>query len=311
VSIKKIIGLGPLPLEQIQKELGTGYLFVSDPTEDDFATAEGAIVRAEFELNESAFKRMPNLRVAARTGVGVDRVDVEKATELGIGILITPGSNSNAVAEGTMAQLLFLSKRLGELTQLVREQRWEERSSYTLGDLEGSTIGLIGFGRIGQRVRDLAEAFGMQVLAFDPMADVPIKYRVRDLDHLLSQSNYLSIHVPLTDETRNLISGDALNLLPDGAVLVNCSRGGIVNLDAAHDALLSGKLSGLGLDSFDPEPANWHKVFDLPNVVLTPHVMGLSERAKSQTFIAAANAVKNFLEGNQNYSAVNKTSEGK
>lgn len=304
-----VIGLGNLPRDQIQAELGSEFEFIANPTEQDFARAEGAIVRAEFLLDTAAFFRLKNLKVAARTGVGVDRVDVEEATRKGVAILITPGANSNAVAEGTMAQVLHLAKRLGELTNLMRESRWSEREDFPLGDLENSVLGLVGFGRIGQRVSTLAEAFGMKVIAFDPLVDVPTQYRVDSLDELLAKSNYLSIHVPLTEQTRNLIGERELGLMPHQSILVNCSRGGIVNLDAAYEALISGKLGGLGLDSFDPEPPVHHRVFDLPNVVLTPHVMGLSERAKTQTFLAAASGVRNFLQGNKNYHAINEPSE--
>lgn len=301
-----VIALGKLPFEGIQAELGEEFKFVINPTEEDFANAEGAIVRAEFLLDQEAFARLKNLKVAARTGVGVDRVDVEEATRRGVAILVTPGANSNAVAEGTMAQLLHLSKRLGELTQLVRDSRWSEREGYLLSDLEGSTLGLVGFGRIGKRVGQLAEAFGMKVLAFDSVAEVPPNYRVDSLEELLASSNYLSVHVPLTDQTRDLLGSKELALMPRGGVVVNCSRGGIVNLDAAYDSLVSGHLAGLGLDSFDPEPAQHHRVFDLPNVVLTPHVMGLSEKAKGNTFLAAASGVRNFLQGSKDYYAVNK-----
>jgi D-3-phosphoglycerate dehydrogenase / 2-oxoglutarate reductase len=310
VTKRLVIALGSLSADEIQAELGNDFEFVANPTEENFAKAEGAIVRAEFHLDEAALQRLSSLKVAARTGVGVDRVDVEAATKRGVRILITPGANSNAVAEGTMAQLLHLSKRLGELTELVRDSRWSERETYNLGDLEGSTIGLVGFGRIGRRVGELAQAFGMKVLAFDPLADVPENSRVNSLDELLAASNYLSVHIPLTAETRNLIGSRELNLMPDKSVVVNCSRGGIVDLDAAYDALVSGKLRGLGLDSFDPEPALHHRVFDLPNVVLTPHVMGLSERAKKNTFLAAAAGVRNFLQGTKDYYAINEKLEG-
>lgn len=305
MSSKKVIALGNLPKGPIASVLGEDFEFVTNPTTADIETAVAAIARAEFLVDEDFLVKARNLNVVARTGVGVDRVDIEVATKLGISVLITPGANSAAVAEGTMAQLLAVAKRLRELTDLVRESNWANRESYKLLDLDGSTLGLVGFGRIGKKVAELAEAFGMKILAFDPFAEVPEEYSVGSLTELLSQSNFLSIHVPLTDETRDLVSAAELALLPAGAVVVNCSRGGIVNLDAAYDALKSGQLHGLGLDSFDPEPAVWHKVFDLPNVVLTPHVMGLSERAKLRTFEHAAQAVKDFLEGRNTFTSVN------
>jgi phosphoglycerate dehydrogenase-like enzyme len=300
-----VVGLGQVPTEQIRTILGDGYTFIAEPTEQDLAKAEGAIVRAEYAFDEAAFRAMPNLKLAVRTGVGVDRVDLKAASSAGVAIAITPGANSHAVAEGALAMMLSLTKKLAPLTDLVRKQRWAARDEMIPGDLEGSTLGLIGYGRIGKRVAELAQAFGMKVIAYDPAAEVPIELKAFSLDELLRDSNYVSVHVPLTDQTRDLISTGEISQLPDGAIIINVSRGGIVNLDAAHDALVSGKLAGLGLDSFDPEPAVWHKCFDLSNVVLTPHVMGLSERAREQTFEAAAYAIRHFFEETGPVSVVN------
>lgn len=300
-----VVGLGKVPAEQMRTILGEGYSFIADPTELDLARAEAAIVRAEYALNEAAFETMPNLKLAVRTGVGVDRVDLKAATAAGVAIAITPGANSHAVAEGALAMMLSLTKKLAPLTELVRKERWATRDEMIPGDLEGATLGLIGYGRIGKRVAELSQAFGMKVIAYDPAAEVPIELKAFSLAELLRDSNFISVHVPLTDQTRNLISTKEIEQLPDHAIIINVSRGGIVDLDAAHDALVSGKLAGMGLDSFDPEPAVWHKCFDLPNVVLTPHVMGLSKRAREQTFEAAANAIRHFFEETGPVSVVN------
>jgi len=300
-----VVGLGKVPTEKMRTILGAGYNFIAEPTNQDLAKAEGAIVRAEYALDEVAFKTMPRLKVAVRTGVGVDRVDLKAASAAGVAIAITPGANSNAVAEGALAMMLSLSKKLALLTELVRTQRWAERDEMIPGDLEGATLGLVGYGRIGKKVAELAGAFGMKVRAYDPDAEVPLDIKALSLTELLRDSNYLSVHVPLTDQTRDLISTEQIEKLPHGAIIINVSRGGIVNLDAAHDALLTGKLAGLGLDSFDPEPAVWHKCFDLPNVVLTPHVMGLSNRAREQTFESAAYSIRNFFEATGPVSVVN------
>lgn len=300
-----VIGLGPVPAQQTQNLLGEDFIFVAEPTAADFEKAEGAIVRAEFFLDRSALESMPKLKIAVRTGVGTDRVDLESATERGVAIAITPGANTNAVAEGALAMMLALSKKLLPLTELVRKDRWGSRDGIVPGDLEGSTLGLVGFGRIGSRVAQLAQAFGMRVLAFDPVAEVPAELRAESIDSLLAESNIISLHVPLNEKTRNLISTREISLMPQGSVIVNVARGGVVNLDAAHEALTSGKLSGLGLDSFDPEPAVFHECFNHPNVILTPHVMGLSQRAREQTFAAAAQAIKNFFQRSGNVEIVN------
>jgi phosphoglycerate dehydrogenase-like enzyme len=233
-------------------------------------------------------------------------VDLVSATGRGVSIGITPGANTNAVAEGALAMMLSLSKKLSPLTELVRKGLWASRDSIVSGDLEGSTLGLVGFGRIGSRVAQLAQVFGMRVLAFDPVAVVPENLRAESMDALLSESNFLSVHVPLNEKTRNLISNKEIELMPQGSIIINVARGGVVNLDAANEALNSGKLSGLGLDSFDPEPAVFHECFKHPNVVLTPHVMGLSQRARQQTFAAAAQAIKNFFNQTGSVEIVNQ-----
>lgn len=302
-----VVGLGPVPAKQTQDLLGAGFRFIAEPTEQDLAIARGAIVRAEFKLDNTALESMPNLRIAVRTGVGVDRVDLKAASERGVAIGITPGANANAVAEGAIAMMLSLTKKLSPLTELVRNNQWSSRDGEIPGDLEGSTLGLVGFGRIGSRVAQLAQAFEMRVLAFDPVANVPDNLRAESMDALLSESNILSIHVPLNEKTRNLISTREIELMPGGSIIINVARGGVVDLDAAHGALISGKLSGLGLDSFDPEPAVFHECFNHPNVVLTPHVMGLSHRAREQTFAAAAQAIKDFLNQTGSVEIVNLT----
>lgn len=290
-----VVGLGPVPAEQTQNLLGEEFIFVAEPTAADLERAEGAIVRAEFHLDRSALESMPKLKIAVRTGVGTDRVDLESATKRGVAIAITPGANTNAVAEGALAMMLALSKKLSPLTELVRKDQWGSRDGIVPGDLEGSTLGLVGFGRIGSRVSQLAQAFGMRVLAFDPVADVPADIKTESMDSLLAEANILSLHVPLNEKTRNLISSREISLMPQGSIIINVARGGVVSLDAAHEALNSGKLAGLGLDSFDPEPAVFHECFNHPNVILTPHVMGLSQRAREQTFAAAAQAIKDFF----------------
>ena len=301
-----IVGLGPVPAKQTQELLGSEFTFVAEPTPQDLAKADGAIVRAEFYLDKAALESMPKLKIAVRTGVGVDRVDLESATDRGVSIAITPGANTNAVAEGALAMMLSLSKKLSPLTDLVRKDQWTSRDGIVPGDLEGSTLGLVGFGRIGSRVAQLAQAFGMRVLAFDPVANVPENLRAESMDTLLSESSIVSFHVPLNEKTRNLISKREIELMPQGSIIINVARGGVVNLDAAHEALKSGKLSGLGLDSFDPEPAVFHECFNHPNVALTPHVMGLSQRARQQTFAAAAQAVKDFFNQTGSVEIVNQ-----
>ncbi len=239
--------------------------------------------------------------MVARTGVGVDLVDVAAATAQGIAVVITPGSGTRAVAEGVIAHALHLIKRLAPMTRLVREGRWAERSdpatAASIGDLDGATLGILGYGRIGRRVGELAAAFGMRVLAHDPFSPPPPDLDCPDVGDLAAASDVLTLHVPLTEATHHLVDRPLLDRVRHGAILVNCGRGGLLDLDAALAALESGRLSGVGLDVLDPEPPRHHPLFDHPAVVLTPHLMGMTRRANALTFADAARGVADVLAG--------------
>jgi phosphoglycerate dehydrogenase-like enzyme len=292
-----IVGLGPISSEIVAPVLGSGFTYIEDPTPKDLEIAVGALVRAAFEFNKSVFDAMPNLKVIARTGVGTELVDLKEADARNIPVVITPGSNTVAVAEGVIAQILHLSKRLGPLTKLVATGKWDQRAKYPVGDLANQTLGIIGYGRIGKKVADIASAFDLKILAFDPVAEIPASNKVGSITELLSASDYVTLHIPLTPETNGLIGKSEFAAMKPGANLINCSRGALVDLDAALESLNSGKLGGLGLDVFDPEPPKHHPIFDHENVVLTPHVMGLSNQATIATYVMAAEGARDVLTG--------------
>jgi D-3-phosphoglycerate dehydrogenase len=291
------VALGMVSADIVAPILGSNIDFIENPTVEDLRVAAGAIVRASVKVDRDLINGMPKLQVIARTGVGTDLVDLIAATERGIPVVITPGANTRAVAEGTFAHILHLVKRLGPLTSLIRSGGWEKRTNYLVGDLYEQTLGLIGYGRIGRQVGEFARAFGMKVIAYDPYAPPSAELRIDDLFELASRSDVISLHVPLTSQTHQLINLKVLDYMKEGTVLVNCGRGALIDLDDALVALRSGKLGGLGLDVFDPEPAIHHDIFDHENVVLTPHVMGLSKQATEATFIEAAQGVTDFLQG--------------
>jgi D-3-phosphoglycerate dehydrogenase len=292
-----VVALGAVDPRLVSEVLGGSVEFVAQPGPEDLAVAEGAIVRADAVVDGALLARAPRLRVLARTGVGVDLVDLEEASARGVAVVITPGAGTRAVAEGVLAHALHLVKRLAPLTRLVREDRWAERGGVAVGDLDGATIGIVGYGRIGRRVGELAAAFGMRVLAHDPISPPPADVDCPDLEELAGASDVLTLHAPLTAATHHLVDAGLLSRVRPGAVLVNCGRGGLLDLDAALAALESGRLGGIGLDVFDPEPPAHHPLFDHPNVVLTPHLLGLTRRATAATFAAAARGVTDVLAG--------------
>ena len=292
-----VVALGTVDPALVTGVLGDGVAFVADPSAHDLADAVGAIVRADAVVDAAFLSRAPRLRVIARTGVGVDHVDLPAATARGIPVVITPGSGTRAVAEGVFALALHLVKRLGPCTDLVRGGRWIDRGQISMGDLDGATIGIIGYGRIGKRVGELATAFGMHLLAYDPFSAPPPEIASQDVLELASASDVLTLHVPLTEGNHHLVDEAFLNRVRPGTVLINCSRGGLVDADAALAALESGQLAGVGLDVFEPEPPEHHPLFDRPDVVLTPHLMGMTRRASAATFVDAARGVADVLAG--------------
>jgi D-3-phosphoglycerate dehydrogenase len=293
-----VVGLGKVEPDLVTGVLGDDIEFIAEPTDADLARAQGAIVRADAVVDEAFLDRTPQMRVLARTGVGTDLVDLDTATARGIAVVVTPGSGTGAVAEGVIAHAIALIKRLGHYTTLIREGRWAQRTAGgPPGDMDGATIGIIGYGRIGRRVGALAGAFGMQVLAYDPFAPPPAEVACSDLDELVAASDVLTLHVPLTEENHHMVNGEFLGRAKPGAVLINCGRGGLLDLDAALAALESGQLSGVGLDVFEPEPPAHHPIFDHPAVSLTPHMMGLTRRGTELTFADAAQGVVDVLAG--------------
>lgn len=291
------VALGSVEPDLVEPLLSEHQRLIQDPTADDLANADAAIVRAAYRVDRELLDRMPALKVIARTGVGTDLVDVAEANRRGIPVVITPGSNTASVAEGVFAHLLSLVKKLSPLTALVREGRWEQRAAVGVGDLEGFTLGIIGYGRIGRRVARIAEAFDLKVLAYDPYAEIPAGIRCDSVEELLAGSDFTTLHVPLTPENHNLINASRLEGMKHGAILINCSRGGLIDLDAAHKALQSGQLAGLGLDVYDPEPPAHHPLFDHENVVLTPHLMGFTRQGTAHTVRDAAKGAVDVLAG--------------
>jgi D-3-phosphoglycerate dehydrogenase len=299
VPIQTFVALGAIDPDLVEPYLAPNQRLVLNPTDEELAVADAAIVRAASTVDAALLDRMPALKVLARTGVGTDLVDVTEAARRGIPVVITPGTNTTSVAEGVFAHLLAAVKRLSTLTALVREGRWHERGAVTVGDLDGATLGIIGFGRIGNRVARIATAFDLNVLAYDPYADVPADYRCDSVEQLLAASDFVTLHVPLTAENHHLINAARLSLMRPGSALINCSRGALIDLDAAHEALHNGRLAGLGLDVYDPEPPEHHPVFDHPNTVLTPHLMGFTDRAMALTIQAAVLGAAAVLRGEQ------------
>lgn len=297
-----IVALGPVDDLVTERLRPFGEVVIAESDADQRALlpdAVGLIARATSTVDQALLDSAPNLRVIGRTGIGVDRVDLDAASARSVPVVVTPSAGTRAVAEGALTLALHLLKRIGRYTTLVREGRWTQRNAFTANDLDGAVVGLVGYGRIGRRVAELARAFGASVLVYDPYlrpADAD-GVTVADLPRVLTGSDVLSLHAPLTPETRHLLGEAELSQVKPGAILINCARGGLLDLDAVHAALLDGRLGGVGLDVYDPEPPVDHPLFHHPDVALTPHIMGISARAWHRTCADMATGMAAVLGG--------------
>lgn len=267
-----------------------------------------AAIASTDPFDRTVFESSPNLRVIARTGVGIDTIDVAAATDNGVVIATTPGANEETVADHTLALMLSLVRRLDEHDRSVREHRWDRAGALTPGDMVGATVGLIGSGVIGRAVIRRVRAFGSRVIVCDPaLTEADEGTELCSLDELLVQADVVSIHVPLLEGTRNLIGRRELSKMKPSSVLVNASRGHIVDETALVEALRAGSIAAAALDVFAEEPPFSSELLDLPNMLLTPHVGGLSLRAIDAMTQRATRSVLQVLSGESTPDAINAT----
>ena len=266
-------------------------------------------------ITAEVMARMPRCKIIARYGIGVDTIDLEAATRAGIIVTNNPAYCIEEVAEHTMALLLACARKVAFYDRAVRAGRWEVPPGKPLYRLAGSTLGLVGFGNIARQVAVRAAAFGMRVLFADPFVqekqfDVPGKKT--ELHDLLRGADFVSLHPPLTQETRKMIDGDALARMKPTAFLVNCSRGPIIDTDALVRALDSRKIAGCALDTTDPEPLpDPHPLRGRENVIINPHVAWYSEQAMVGLQSGAPGEVRRVLSGEWPVNVVNRAVKGK
>jgi phosphoglycerate dehydrogenase-like enzyme len=259
--------------------------------------AAAAIVSTD-PFNREVIEAVPDLRVIARVGVGFDSIDISAATEAGIVVTITPGANESTVADHTVAMALSLLRRLGDQDTAIRAGEWRRTGKDLAGTLSGATVGLIGYGHIGQLVAERLRPFGAEIVAYDPHARGDDDVTLVELDELLRRSQVVSVHCPLLPETRGLIGAEELALMQPDAILLNTARGEIVDEAALISALRKGELRGAGLDVFEQEPpASDSPLRELPNVLLSPHNAGLSQHSVAEMTRRATSSVIDVLGG--------------
>jgi len=269
-----------------------------------------AVITRTARLDAAVIDRADRLRVIAKHGAGLDNVDIEAASRRGIVVCNTPGANARSVAEHAVGLLFAVRRNLRSADRHVRSGGWN-RGAFAGHELTGDTLGLFGFGAIAREVADLATGMGQTVLTYDPYVsddEIPARVdRVAEFQELFARSDAVSIHAPLTGETRHAVSTDELTALGEDGVLVNTSRGPIVDESSLVDALETGALGGAGLDTFAEEPPGEnHPFYDRDDVLLTPHVGGVTDQALARMSQRAARNVRTVYEGGIPESTVNR-----
>jgi D-3-phosphoglycerate dehydrogenase len=259
-----------------------------------------AVVAGSERYTRATLPQLTELRAIVRWGTGSDAIDIDAATEAGVAVVTTPGANAEAVADMALALMLASLRRLPELDATVRAGRW--RFPEVAGDLAGATVGVVGLGAIGRAVVRRVRGFGCRVLAFEPYPDEGFvaeqAIELLTLDELLPQVDALTLHAPLTDSTHHLIGARELELMPEHAVLVNTSRGPLVDQAALVVALREGQIAGAGLDVFEHEPlAGDEPITELPNVILSGHVSSATRLGMRRTGEAVVSNLRELLAG--------------
>jgi D-3-phosphoglycerate dehydrogenase len=272
--------------------------------------ADGIAVRSGTQLTAAVLENQKRLRAIVRAGVGVDNIDVTAATRQGIVVMNTPGGNTVSTAEHTLALLLALARNVPQANDSLKGGKWD-RNTFTGSQLEGKTLGIIGLGRVGLAVARRALGFGMIVLGFDPLLSAE-KARengiesVSRLDDLWPRSDFISVHTPLTPETRNIIDARAINQMRPSVRIINCARGGLIDEAALVEALNSGKVAGAAVDVFEPEPPpSGLPLIANARTVVTPHLGASTEEAQVSVAVEAARLLSDFLLRGQVRFAVN------
>jgi len=270
---------------------------------------DALVIRSGTQVTAKVIEAARNLKIIGRAGVGVDNVDVPAATEKGIIVVNSPGGNTIAAAELTVAMLLALSRNIPQAYVSMRNKEWN-RSKFTGNEVYKKTLGILGLGKIGQEVAKRCQAFGMKVIAYDPFISAEVGKQLGvdlvEFEECLKYSDYISLHLPKSKETIGMIGAKQFEMMKDGVRIINVARGGIIDEDALVNALKSGKCAGAALDVYSTEPPDFSsELFELPNVITTPHLGASTEEAQTNVAIDVAEQIVDVFEGRSARSAVN------
>jgi D-3-phosphoglycerate dehydrogenase len=275
---------------------------------------EALLVRSATKVNEELLEKMPQLKIIARAGVGVDNIDVAAATKKGIIVVNAPDGNTISTAEHTFAMMASLVRRIPQAHQSVKNLEWK-RNHFIGSELYGKNLGIIGLGRIGTELSKRAKVFGMNVHVFDPFLtkDRALKLGVhlQDLQGVLKEADIITVHTPLTPQTKGLLNKETLPLTKTGVYILNCARGGIIDEEALAEAISSGHVAGAALDVFVNEPPGDHPLVKLEEVIVTPHLGASTKEAQLNVATQVAKEVRLFLEDKPVANSINLPSMSK
>ncbi|MBL8099962.1 MAG: hydroxyacid dehydrogenase [Anaerolineales bacterium] len=254
---------------------------------------DGMVVRSRTKVRKNLIDVCPNLKVIVRGGVGLDTIDYEYAQSKNIKVMNTPLASSASVAELAIGYMFMLARSLYKASASMKTETWDKKS-FEGDEIGGKTLGLIGIGNIGKEVAKRANALGMTVLAYDPYVKEVEGIKLIGLDELLTQADYISLHLPKTNESANMISTAQFAKMKNGVRIINCARGGIIDENALYDALVNGKVSGAALDVFNEEPPTDWKLAKLENVIASPHIGAATKEAQARVGAEVAEKIIAF-----------------
>src|SRR3954470_9689563 len=269
----------------------------------------GLAVRSATKVTADILAKASNLKIVGRAGVGVDNIDVKTATERKVQVINTPSGNAIAAGELAIAYMFALARKIPQATASMKKGEWEKKK-FAGVEITGKTLGVLGFGNIGRQVAERAVGLRMKVLAYDPMipagASPPAGIEYAKFDEVLAKADFVTLHLPLTAETKNLLGAATFPKMKKGAYLINCARGGVVDEAALYEALKSGHLGGAALDVFEKEPTPPLPLFELDNVLLSPHIGASTKEAQSKVAVELAEVFVDFFKNGKVRNAVNK-----
>jgi (S)-sulfolactate dehydrogenase len=273
--------------------------------QESIQPVQGLIVRNLTQVNEDILSAAPHLKVVGRLGVGLENISLPVCAQRNIKVIPATGANAQSVAEYVIGSVIALSRRFEQATQLTLEGKWPRSTFSGQAECAGKHLGIIGFGSIGRVLAQKANAIGLHCIAYDPfITESEVKTNgftvpILPLAELLEKSDYVSLHLPLSPETKNLFNAAVLDLMKDGAIIINTARGGILDEHALAERLRSGRIGGAAIDVFSAEPAKDLSHFaNIPNLILTPHIAGVTAESNERVSQLIANEVSNYLEKN-------------